>query len=98
MVKVLKTIENKTAFVTVKHLSSRELNKLELDVPSLEKQNSIASSLLKLETVIRLREKEFESLDDGVKQCFVFVICAFQFCTFANQKLDNIVSVFRCLI
>ena len=33
MAKVLKEIEQKTAFVTVKHLSAKELNKLYLNVP-----------------------------------------------------------------
>ena len=40
--KVLKVIEQKTAFVTVKHLSAKELNKLYLNVPELSKQNNIA--------------------------------------------------------
>lgn len=39
MVKALKTIEDKTAFVTVKHLSAKELNKLELDMPAMAEQN-----------------------------------------------------------
>ena len=71
MVKALKIIEDKTAFVTVKHLSARELSKLELDMPSLEKQNRIACILSKLETIIRFREKELESLDNLIKARFV---------------------------
>lgn len=71
MVKALKIIEDKTAFVTVKHLSARELSKLELYMPSLEKQNRIACILSKLETIIRFREKELESLDNLIKARFV---------------------------
>ena len=36
MVKALKAVEDKTAFVTVKHLSAKELNKLELDIPDMD--------------------------------------------------------------
>ena len=42
--KALKEIENRTAFVTVKHLSAKELNKLELQLPALPEQERISSS------------------------------------------------------
>ena len=71
MVKELKAIEDKTAFVTVKHLSAKELNKLELDMPSIEEQNCRADSLAKLEKVISLREEELKQLDDLIKARFV---------------------------
>ena len=71
MVKALKTIEDKTAFVTVKHLSAKELNKLELDIPCIEEQNLRADSLSKLEKIISLREEELRQLDDLIKARFV---------------------------
>ena len=71
MVKALKTIEDKTAFVTVKHLSAKELNKLELDIPCIEEQNLRADSLSKLEKIISLREDELRQLDDLIKARFV---------------------------
>ena len=71
MLKALKTIEDKTAFVTVKHLSAKELNKLELDIPSLSEQNNIAASLMKLEKILGLRKKELEKLDELIKARFV---------------------------
>ena len=71
MVKALKAIEDKTAFVTVKHLSAKELNKLELDIPSLEEQDSRAESLAKLEKIIGLRTEELRKLDDLIKARFV---------------------------
>lgn len=46
--KELKAIEDRTSFATVKHLSAKELNKLELDMPKYEEQvqrSSILSSL-----------------------------------------------------
>ncbi len=71
MVKALKAIEDKTAFVTVKHLSAKELNKLELDIPSLAEQDSRADSLAKLEKIIDLRTEELRQLDEIIKARFV---------------------------
>lgn len=69
--KALKEIENRTAFVTVKHLSAKELNKIELDLPSIEKQAKIAESLCKIEKIITHRKQQLEKLDLLVKARFV---------------------------
>ena len=71
MLKSLKEIEQRTAFVTVKHLSAKELNKLELDVPELTKQDKIADTLSRLERVIEARKEELEKLDELFKARFV---------------------------
>ena len=71
MVTALKNIEDKTAFVTVKHLSAKDLNKLELEMPLLEEQNLRAERLLKLEKIIELRKKKIKWLEDLVKSRFV---------------------------
>ena len=71
LVKALKTIEDKTAFVTVKHLSAKELNKLELDMPDIEEQNVRAESMAKLEKVISRRKEELSALDNLIKARFV---------------------------
>ena len=71
MVKALKAIEDKTAFVTVKHLSAKELNKLELDMPTMAEQNLRADSLSKLEKIISLREDELKQIDNLIKARFV---------------------------
>ena len=71
MLKSLKEIEQRTAFVTVKHLSVKELNKLELDVPELTKQDKIADTLSRLERVIEARKEELEKLDNLIKARFV---------------------------
>lgn len=68
MSKSLKEIEQRTAFVTVKHLSAKELNKLELDVPELIKQDKIAYTLSRLERVIEARNEELRKLDDLIKE------------------------------
>ena len=49
MSRKLKEIEEKTSFVTVKHLSAKELKKIILKMPNIEKQNKIANILVKLE-------------------------------------------------
>ena len=71
MSKALKKIEQKTAFVTVKHLSAKELNKLQLDVPDLSEQNKIAEILSRLEAIIDARRKELEKLDELIKSRFI---------------------------
>lgn len=71
MSKALKKIEQKTAFVTVKHLSAKELNKLQLYVPDLSEQNKIAEILSRLEAIIDVRRKELEKLDELTKARFV---------------------------
>ncbi len=69
--RALKEIENRTAFVTVKHLSAKELNKLVLDVPPLVEQENIASILGKLEQIAVMRKQELQKLDELVKARFV---------------------------
>lgn len=70
MTKALKEIENRTSFVTVKHLSAKELNKLELDVPSSLNQANIAYTLNKIETIIELRKEELKHLENLIKARF----------------------------
>ena len=67
MMKVLKEIERRTAFVTVKHLSAKELNKLQLVVPDLSTQNKVSEILSRLEKIIGLRRQELKRLDDLIK-------------------------------
>ena len=69
--KALKDIENRTAFVTVKHLSAKELNRLELVVPYFEEQNTIAQILTAIERTIKIRQQQLSALDDLIKARFV---------------------------
>ena len=71
LLKALKEIEDRTSFVTVKHLSAKELNKLELVVPDYQKQKQISGILSKLENVIAERHIELEKLDVLIKARFV---------------------------
>ena len=69
--RTLKLIESKTSFVTVKHLSAKELNGLRLDLPSMEVQQRISKQLSMLEAMIRKNKKALELLDELVKARFV---------------------------
>ena len=71
LMKALKEIEDRTSFATVKHLSAKELNKLELDVPEYLEQKKIAQTLAIAEKTIELRQCELEELDNLIKSRFV---------------------------
>ena len=71
MPKALKAIEDKTPFVTVKHLSAKELNKIVVPVPTIEKQKEIANSLQRLDSLILLRKQQLSKLDELVKSRFI---------------------------
>lgn len=68
---ILKRIENRTAFVTVKHLSAKELNKIELSLPDFPRQQRIADTLDKVSEGIALCRKMLGELDLMVKAKFV---------------------------
>ena len=71
LIGALKEIEDRTAFVTVKHLSAKELNKLVLDVPTYSEQKRIAVILCKIEKMLTQRGTEISALDDLIKARFV---------------------------
>ena len=69
--KALKEIENRTAFVTVKHLSAKELNQLEIDIPNYTTQTDVAKVLTQIESIISARQQQLQKLDELVKARFV---------------------------
>ena len=71
MPKALKAIEDKTPFVTVKHLSAKELNKVVVPMPTMEEQKKIADSLQKVDELIALRKEQLAKLDQLVKSRFI---------------------------
>lgn len=71
MPSALKRIEEKTPFVTVKHLSAKELNKIKIPLPSLDEQRRIAAILDKVTDLINKRRAQLDKLDLLVKSRFV---------------------------
>ena len=71
MPSALKAIEAKTPFVTVKHLSAKELNKITVPVPTPEEQIRIGTILNRILSIIDSRRRELANLDDLIKARFV---------------------------
>ena len=71
LVKALKEVEQKTAFVTVKHLSAKELNKMTLNVPSYKEQKRISEILARIEKLITIYKEELNQFDILIKSRFV---------------------------
>lgn len=67
----LKAIEEKTPFVTVKHLSAKELNQVEIPLLPLEQQIKIADILNGVSAMIAIRRQQLTELDTLVKARFV---------------------------
>ena len=67
----LKRIEEKTPFVTVKHLSAKELNKIAIPILPLDEQRKIAETLSKVDELIAFRDRQLAKLDELVKARFV---------------------------
>lgn len=67
----LKAIEDKTPFVTVKHLSVKSIENIEIKLPSLEKQKKIVEVLDKAQSLIDKKREQIDLLDELVKARFV---------------------------
>ena len=91
----LKQIEEKTPFVTVKHLSAKELNKIEIPVLSLEEQRKIAETLSKVDKLIAFRDRQLAKLDELVKARFVgmFGDCKTNPKNWKTKALEKIANV-----
>jgi type I restriction enzyme S subunit len=68
---ILKKIEDKTPFVTVKHLSVNDLREAELLLPPISEQRRIAAILDKVDDVRRKREKSLAMANEVVKSGFL---------------------------
>ena len=67
----LKRIEDRTAFVTVKHLSVKDIMSVNLTLPPLETQKKIAEALDKAQELIDKRREQIEKLDEFIKSVFL---------------------------
>ena len=93
----LKRIEEKTPFVTVKHLSAKELNKIEIPVLPLEEQRKIAETLSKVDELIAFRDQQLAKLDELIKARFVEMFGTFPANPFrwSTGKIQDVVSDVR---
>lgn len=71
LIRKLSEIEDKTPFVTVKHLSARQINNIEIPLPPLDEQKRIASILDQAECLRSKREEALSRLDDLMKSIFL---------------------------
>ena len=71
MPQALKKIEEQTPFVTVKHLSAKQLNSISIPLPELGEQQHIATVLDKISGLISFRKQQLAKLDELVKARFV---------------------------
>ena len=57
--------------VGLQHITKKELDEVEIPIPSVEDQHVIVSTLQRIEALISLRRKELQALDDLIKARFV---------------------------
>lgn len=69
--KILKNIEEKTSFATVKHLSAKQLNSIYIDIPEQTIQYKIANIFIKIDSLINKRKQQLSKLDQLVKSRFI---------------------------
>lgn len=69
--KALKDIEDKTPFVTVKHLSVKDINNIQIPLPPLAEQRRIASILDKADQLRQKRQQAIEKLDQLLQAEFM---------------------------
>ena len=67
----LKTIEDATPFVTVKHLSVKTINQIQIPLPPLAQQQRIAAILDKATEIKLMREQAIAKLDKLAQSTFV---------------------------
>lgn len=66
----LKSIEDETPFVTVKHLSAKRINQIQIPLPPLSTQLSIVSELDKINELIRLKKEQLKDFDNLAQSLF----------------------------
>ena len=71
MPQALKAIEDATPFVTVKHLSAKQLSKILIPLPDMSEQQRISAVLRSVDRVIAMRKKELDEINNLVKSRFI---------------------------
>ena len=70
--KYLKEIEDKTPFVTVKHLSVAKINEISFELPHRSEQLVISNQLNNIKDIYNLRLQQLSKLSDLVKSRFFY--------------------------
>ena len=68
---ILKEIEDRTPLVTVKHLSTKTLQKTEVILPEIDKQNRIADIFGTVVSIIVYKKHQLDLIDQLVKSLFI---------------------------
>lgn len=66
----LKSIEDETPFVTVKHLSAKRINQIQIPLPPKSTQLAIVSELDKINELIRLKKEQLKDFDNLAQSIF----------------------------
>ena len=66
----LKEIESETAFVTVKHLSAKVLNKVNVQLPSIDEQKRVVAELDCLNEMIAVKQEQLKEFDKLTQSLF----------------------------
>ena len=69
--KKLKEIENKTSFATVKHISIKQIENIEINQIDITKQKEISKRLLNIKNIIKNKKIQLELLTELIKSQFV---------------------------
>ena len=93
----LKEIERQTPFVTVKHLSAKQIKSLEVPLPPIEEQRRIASILDAADALRTKRRQSLAKLDTLTQAIFIDMFGDFDANTlrWSAVELGNIVSESR---
>ena len=86
MPQALKAIEDATPFVTVKHLSAKQLSKILIPLPDMSEQQRISAVLRSVDRVIAMRKKELDELNNLVKSRFIELFAGVE----AEDTLQNL--------
>lgn len=71
LLQALKAVEDKTSYVTVKHLSAKVLESIEIPLIGLQEQKEITTKLNRLSSLIDKRKQQLENLDKLIKSQFI---------------------------
>ncbi|HHT7133459.1 restriction endonuclease subunit S [Bacillus paranthracis] len=67
----LQKIEDATSFVTVKHLSIKQIKDIEVSLPPMEEQKKIVAILDKIQALIEKRKEAIAKLDELIQAVFL---------------------------